>query len=71
MTQEKHPELLHAVRIHLGLLGVLVNVTIRIQPLRIMTCNKVTIDVADFKASFLELQENNGMSFGSLIDSIV
>ncbi|ORZ32170.1 D-arabinono-1,4-lactone oxidase-domain-containing protein [Catenaria anguillulae PL171] len=52
---DQHPDLLDAVRIHLGLLGLVVKVTIETQPLRILTCTKATIGVDDFLSGFTDL----------------
>jgi FAD/FMN-containing dehydrogenase len=60
-NNEDDPNMMDALRINLGLLGVIVNVTLRIQPLRIMTCNKSNIKVNEFKEGFTELQKRDGL----------
>ncbi|KAI9178700.1 D-arabinono-1,4-lactone oxidase [Blastocladiella emersonii ATCC 22665] len=52
---DAHPELLNALRIHLGVLGLVTKVTLEVQPLRVLTCTKATIALPDFRDSFVEL----------------
>lgn len=57
-VDEKTPSLLDAARTNLGLMGILLTVTIKISDLNVYVCNKTTIDVGDFRQSFIKLQRD-------------
>jgi FAD/FMN-containing dehydrogenase len=53
---ENDQDLLHAFRTHLGTLGVVVSVKIKLQDLNILTCTKATVPFQEFRKTYIELQ---------------
>ena len=53
---EEDVDLLQAFRTHLGVLGIIVSVELRLQDIHILACRKTTIPVQEFQSLYIDMQ---------------
>ena len=55
-VKETDTDLIQAFRTHLGVLGIIVSVELRLQDIQILSCRKTTIPVQEFQELYIDMQ---------------